>query len=280
MERLARTNLYEVTTMKVGIYQCEGKLTSKEENLATLRKAAIAAAQQGARLVMFPELFLTGYNIGDAVFELAESINGPSAQKAADIAREAGIAILYGYPEKYKNNICNSAILIDGQGEMLANCRKTHLYGDQENRIFQPGNELVLADLEGLKVGLLICYDIEFPEAARMLALAGAELITVPTALMEPYCRTARIIIPARAYENQLFVAYVNRCGAETDLIYCGLSCVVGPYGKDLARAGRTEGLFCADIDVSAIAAARGENPYLADLRPDLYAAKVRNGLS
>jgi predicted amidohydrolase len=69
---------------------------------------------------------------------------------------------------------------------------------------------LVLADLEGLKVGLLICYDIEFPEASRMLALAGAELIAVPTALMEPYCRTTRIIIPARAYENQLFVAYVN----------------------------------------------------------------------
>jgi len=139
---------------------------------------------------------------------------------------------------------------------------------------------LVLADLEGLKVGLLICYDIEFPEASRMLALAGAELISVPTALMEPYCRTTRIIIPTRAYENQLFVAYVNRCGTEADLTYCGLSCVVGPDGEDLVRAGKTEGLFFAEIDVSAIAAAKEGNPYLADLRQDLYATKVRKGLS
>lgn len=129
-----------------------------------------------------------------------------------------------------------------------------------------------------MKVGLLICYDIEFPEASRMFALAGAELIAVPTALMEPYCRTTRIIIPARAYENQLFVAYVNRCGAEADLTYCGLRCVVGPDGEDLVKAGRTEGLFFADIDVSAIAAAKGENPYRTDLRPDLYATKVRKG--
>lgn len=266
--------------MKIAIYQGKGKSTNVDENLSLIRSAAFSVAEQGARLIIFPELFLTGYNIGDTVFDLAESINGPSAQKATDIAREADIAILYGYPEKFKKNIYNSAILIDSQGETLANCRKTHLYGDQENRIFQPGDELVLADLEGLKVGLLICYDIEFPEASRILALAGAELIAVPTALMEPYCRTSRIIIPARAYENQLFVAYVNRCGAEADLTYCGLSCVVGPDGKDLVRAGRTEGLFFADIDVSAIATATRENPYLADLRPDLYATKVRKGLS
>lgn len=267
---------YEVMTMRIGIYQGEGIPTAKEENLAILRRAAIDASEQGAGLIVFPELFLTGYNIGDRVFEAAEPSKGPSAQKVADIARKLDIAVLYGYPEKFEKRIYNSALLIDAQGNILANCRKTHLYGDQENSVFQPGDELILADLDGLKVGLLICYDIEFPEAARMLALAGAELIAVPTALMEPYCRTARILVPARALENQLFVAYANRCGAESNLTYCGLSCVVGPDGEDLVRAGTSEGLFIADIDVSAIAAAKGENPYLADLRPDLYATKVR----
>lgn len=262
--------------MRIAIYQCEGIPAAKEENLAILREAAISAAKQGARLIMFPELFLTGYNIGDRVFDLAESINGPSAQKAAGIAREAGIAVLYGYPEEFKKDIYNSAILIDRRGNKLANFRKTHLYGEHENRVFQPGDALILADLEGLKVGLLICYDIEFPEAARLMALAGAELIAVPTALMEPYCRTARLLVPARALENQLFVAYVNRCGTESDLTYCGLSCVVGPDGEDLVRAGRTEGLFIADIDISAIAASKGVNPYLADRRPELYATKVK----
>jgi len=262
--------------MKVGIYQCEGVPGSKGKNLAILQRAARGAAEQGAGLIMFPEMFLTGYNIGDTVFNLAESSTGPSAEKAAEIARKTGIALLYGYPERSQEGIYNSALLIDAQGKMLANCRKTHLYGDQENRCFQPGDELVLAELEGLKIGFLICYDVEFPEAARMLAVAGAELIAVPTALMEPYCRTARILVPARALENQVFVAYVNRCGAEGDLDYCGLSCVAGPDGKDVVRAGRTEELLVADIDVSAITAAKGEYPYLGDLRPDLYATRVK----
>ncbi len=88
--------------MKIAIYQGKGKSTNVDENLSLIRSAAFSAAEQDARLIIFPELFLTGYNIGDTVFELAESINGPSAQKAADIAREADIAILYGYPEKFK----------------------------------------------------------------------------------------------------------------------------------------------------------------------------------
>ena len=133
--------------MRIGIYQCEGIPTEKEDNLAILRQAAFAAARQGAGLIIFPELFLTGYNIGDGVVELAEPSKGPSARKVADTAREAGIAILYGYPEKQEEKIYNSAILINARGKSLANCRKTHLYGDRENRTFQPGDELILADL-------------------------------------------------------------------------------------------------------------------------------------
>jgi predicted amidohydrolase len=263
--------------MKIAIYQCEGKPTCTKDNLEMLRRSAREAAEQGAQLLICSEMFLSGYNIGDTVFELAEAADGSSMQKAAQIAREANIALLYGYPERFEEVAYNSAILIDRNGTMLANYRKTHLYGQQENRLFQPGDYLVIVELEGVKVGLLICYDVEFPEAVRALALAGAELIAVPTALMEPYCRVAQLVVPTRAYENQVFIAYANRCGHEADLNYCGLSCIVGPDGKDLVRAGTIEGLFVAEINVADIMASRGKNPYLTDLRADLYQKPVKN---
>jgi predicted amidohydrolase len=175
---------------------------------------------------------------------LAETADGSAAQKVSEIAREANIALLYGYPERFEEVVYNSALLLDHNGTPLANYRKTHLYGPEEHRLFQTGDYFVIAELKGLKIGILICYDLEFPEAVRALALAGAELVAVPTALMEPYCRVAQLLVPARAYENQVFVAYANRCGHEADLNYCGLSCIVGPDGKDRVRAGTEGGLF------------------------------------
>ena len=122
-----------------------------------------------------------------------------------------------------------------------------------------------------MKIGILICYDVEFPEAARTLTLAGAELIAVPTAIMQPFCHTCQLLVPARAYENQVFVVYANRCGQEGDLTYCGLSCIVGPDGKDRVRAGTKAGLFVTDIDTADITTSREINPYLTDRRSELY---------
>ncbi len=266
--------------MKIAIHQCEGNSARTEDNLNILRRSALSAAEQGAQLLIFSEMFLTGYNIGDKVLELAETKDGPSRQKAAMIAREANIALLYGYPERFETAVFNSAILIDRTGTMLANYRKTHLYGEEENRLFQPGDYFVVAEIEGVKVGLLICYDVEFPEAVRALALAGAELIAVPTALMQPYCRIAQHVVPVRAFENQIFIAYANRCGYEADLNYCGLSCIVGPDGKDLKRAGTSEELLVAELNIAHIRTSREVNPYLRDLRSTLYLNPVRKKAS
>jgi len=244
--------------------------------LELLRRRALAAAEAGASLAIFPEMFLTGYNIGDAVFKLAEPVDGPSAGKAADIARTAGVALLYGYPERDGDTVYNSALLVGRDGAPLANYRKTHLYGSEEKRLFAPGDSLMLAELDGLKIGFLICYDVEFPEAVRALALAGAELIAVPTALIRPFDIVARTLVPARAFENQVYVAYAGMCGSEAGLGYCGLSCIVGPDGQDLARAGTGPDLLLADIDLSAISRSRKENPYFIDRNPELYAAPVK----
>jgi predicted amidohydrolase len=241
-----------------------------------MRRQAEVAAEAGAGLAIFPEMFLTGYNIGDAVFGLAEPANGPSAAAVEAIARESGMAILYGYPERFGKQVFNSALLIHPTRGAITNYRKTHLYGTEEKRLFAPGDGLVVTELDGLKVGILICYDVEFPEAVRALAQAGAELIAVPTALIQPFDIVARTLVPARAFENQVYVAYAGLCGREGNLGYCGLSCIVGPDGRDLARAGLDPSLLSAEIDPAAISNGRLTNPYLSDRRSAIYAALVK----
>jgi len=241
--------------------------------LELIRRRALAAEAAQAGLLIFPEMFLTGYNIGDDVFTLAEPADGPSAAAVEAIGRETGISILYGYPERFGNRFFNSALLIHPTRGPIANYRKTHLYGTEEKRLFAPGDDLVTADLDGLKIGILICYDVEFPEAVRALALAGAELIAVPTALIQPFDIVARTLVPARAFENQVYVAYAGLCGREVNLGYCGLSCIVGPDGRELARAGLDPCVLSAEIDPAAISNGRRTNPYLSDRRSEIYAA-------
>ncbi len=261
--------------MRIAICQTKGVAGNVAAALGLMRRTAQAAAARNAGLVIYPEMFLTGYHIGDAVFRLAEPADGPAGAAVARIARETGIAIITGYPERCDDRVYNSACLVNPAGERVANYRKAHLYGSGERRWFQSGDSLLVTEIEGLKVGILICYDVEFPEAVRPLALAGAELIAVPTALIRPFEFVARTLVPARAIENQVFVAYAGLCGDEGDLGYCGLSCIVGPDGKDLARAETDPALLFADIDSSTIREGRKLNPYLSDRRPALYAAHV-----
>ncbi|AXK33342.1 carbon-nitrogen hydrolase [Streptomyces armeniacus] len=245
---------------------------SAEAGLDALDRAARRAAAAGARLLVTPELSLTGYALGDRLPERAEAADGPSAHAVARIAAAHGVAIAYGYPERADGLLYNSARLIAPDGAPLANYRKTHLYGGYETEHFTPGAELVVqARLDGIRVGLLICYDVEFPEAVRAHALAGTDLLLVPTALMRPYENVARTVVPARAWESQLYIAYANRCGREGEFTFTGLSCLAAPDGTVRARAGTGDDLITADADPARLAASRAENPYLADRRPELY---------
>jgi predicted amidohydrolase len=219
-------------------------------------------------------MFLSGYNIGaEQASRLAEVADGPALARVAAIARDRSIALLVGYPERGEGNaIYNAARLIGRDGRSLANYRKCHLFGDLDRGMFRAGDgPFALVELDGIRLSLLICYDAEFPESVRLLALAGADLVAVPTALMDPFEAVGRVLIPARAVENQVFLAYANRCGREGDLSYCGLSCVVGPDGACLAQAGRAEQLILADLDLARLSASRLANTYLADRRPELY---------
>ena len=166
--------------------------------------------------------------------------------------------------------IYNSAVFTDGRSEPVI-YRKSHLYGDYERAIFAAGDPTAtIVAWRGLKLGLLICYDVEFPENVRRLALAGADLVAVPTALpVSPEAEMiAERVIAVRAFENQIFVAYANHTGRDDRFAYAGLSHVAAPDGSTLAKASATEaGLIIAELQPGEYGASRAANTYLRDLR-------------
>ncbi len=194
----------------------------------------------------------------------------------AEIAGRHGLAVAYGYPERAGDSVFNSVQLISADGTRVANYRKTHLFGCFERDHFTPGEQpVVQAELDGVTVGLMICYDVEFPENVRAHALAGTDLLLVPTAQMHPFQFVAESVVPVRAFENQMYVAYVNRVGREGEFEFVGLSALAGPDGTARARAGRAEELVLGDVDPVLLAASREANPYLKDRRPGLYGPLV-----
>jgi len=259
--------------MRIACFQGPEHPDTPQGNIGRLERLAVEARSNDADLLIAPELFLTGYAIGkEAIERLAEPLDGPSLVRARLIAKEHGIALCFGFPERDGDKVYNTAVVIDADGDVLTTYRKTHLFGDVDREQFADSEILpVIIEIAGFKVGLLICYDVEFPENVRIHALNGADLLIVPTALMQPFDVVAKTIVPARACENQIFIAYVNRCGSEAPFDYCGLSCVVGPDGDDLARAGRGEELIFANLDRLALNESRRINTYLADRRPELY---------
>ncbi|MFJ3232994.1 carbon-nitrogen hydrolase family protein [Streptomyces sp. NPDC086787] len=262
--------------MRTALLQSSGRPGSTVENLEVLDAAAGRAAAAGAALLVTPEMFLTGYAIGDDIGRLAEPADGAAAATIVGLARRHGLAIAYGYPERDGDTVYNSVQLISADGARPANYRKTHLFGCFERDHFTPGDQpVVQAELNGVTVGLMICYDVEFPENVRAHALAGTDLLLVPTAQMHPFQFVAETLVPVRAWESQMYVAYVNRVGPEGEFEFVGLSTLAGPDGIARSRAGREEELVLADVDPAFLAASREANPYLKDRRPGLYGSLV-----
>lgn len=260
--------------LRVALDQGTGHSGDPAHALRRLADRAKAAADAGARLLVGPEMSLTGYNLGpDTLAGLAEPSDGPLSEAVAAIAADTGVAIVHGFPERADGAVYNAVQLVDATGTRLT-YRKTHLFGDLDRGAFTPGtDQVVQADLDGVRVGLLVCYDIEFPETARAHALAGTELLVVPTALMLPFTEVPERIVPVRALENQIHLAYVNRCDTEGDLRYAGRSVLLAPDGSETLRAGSGEELLVGDVDPDALALARREQCYLDDRRPGLYRA-------
>ena len=260
-------------TLDIALLQHEPVPADTEAALVRLDGAARQAAGQGARLLVVPEASVTGYNIPyETMTQVAEAADGPVAQAIGQICKRYSIAIAYGFAESRDGQFFNCVQLIDANGERLAQYRKTHLWGDLDRTLFTAGDRFApIVEIDGWKVGLLICYDVEFPECARQLALEGAELVLVPTGLMHPWRFVAEQLVPVRAYENQIFLAYANYCGSEGDLNYEGRSVIADPNGDDLARAQQSAVLLHATLARETLTHAREQLPYHRDRRQALY---------
>ncbi|WP_297369736.1 carbon-nitrogen hydrolase family protein [Acidocella sp.] len=257
--------------LKIALYQGPGLINDIPGAFAHMAAQAAKAKAQGADLLILPEMYLSGYNIGPQAAK-AQALTAEGLAPAQDIARAHNIALAFGYPEAVGEAVANSAVLIGAGGEILLTYRKTHLFGDLDRAMFKHvGTEFPVAEYRGLKFGLLICYDIEFPEPARRLALGGADVLLIPTAQMQPYEQVARHVLPARAYENQVYTAYANHAGDDDGLSYVGLSSLCGPDGTVLALAGRGEEMLFAEIDPDHQAKVRAADPFFTDRRPALY---------
>ncbi|EOM77462.1 nitrilase [Rhodococcus rhodnii] len=257
--------------LTVAALQTPGTPGDVTANLAELDEAAARAVAGGAGLLVTPELFVTGYDIGDAVRELAS----PSTiDAAAVIAQRHGIAIVLGAPEQSGDLLYNTAFFIDDTGDIIARHRKSHLFGELDQRYFTAGDRAAtLVDHRGVRIALMICYDVEFPENVRAAAAAGAHLVAVPTAQMTPFEYVAEHVVRTRAWENQVYLAYVNHDGHEGDTEYVGRSSIVGPDAGVLDSAVHGRALLTAVVDTEVVAEAQQRNPYLLDRRPDLPVA-------
>lgn len=249
--------------LTVAVYQCAVGGLDTAARLAALRRALDRTETAEADIVICPELYMSGYNIGAAIERRAEAVDGPFAIAVAELARERGQAILYGYPEIARGRLYNSAACFGPDGKLLANHRKLALPPGMETKYFQTGESLTLFSLGEFRIALLVCYDAEFPELVRRVAIAGAQAVLVPTALKDCWATVAHRMMPTRAFENGIYLVYANHAGRESDITYLGASCIIAPDGDELVRAGADEEMLLASLDIRQVGQARARLPYL-----------------
>jgi deaminated glutathione amidase len=254
----------------------------RARNLAAAERLVRAAAADGAALVALPEKW-SHLASGEEMAAGAEPLDGPSLAAARSWARELGIHLLAGsIAERGEDGgkPFNTSVLIGPGGEDLAAYRKIHMFdvdaggvAYRESDHERAGEEIVDAEVDGVGVGLSVCYDLRFPELYRILAVRGARLIAVPSAFT---LATGRdhwgALLRARAIENQVFVLAPNQVGeAPPHYSSCGRSAIVDPWGVVLATAADGERFVAADLDLAAQERIRETLPSLANRRPEAY---------
>ncbi len=249
-------------------------MKDKKHNLEKAIHLTEKAAEDGAELICLPELFYQGYHLSQEEFiETAEPPEGTMYQQLSKVAKEKGIHLIAPYAEKTEmpGIVYNSAMLINHAGELQGNMRKVYLWGDEYSK-FRGGNKFPVYETPLGKIGMMICYDIEFPEPPRIQALKGAELIVAPSVWSLTGEPRWDIDLPAAALYNGLFTMGVNTI----DNGACGKSKVVGPKGIVRAEAPKDQEVtLITEIDLDDMKQARIDIPYLKDFREDTFSMEA-----
>ena len=263
--------------IKLALAQINSKRENKEGNFQKIESLTSKAKEQGADLVIFPELSLSGYVVRDQIYELAETIPGPTVEKVEKLTKKTSMHVIFGMPElseKTQATVFNTAVLIGPKG-LIGKYRKMYLPTHsvfEEKRYFRQGYQTASFQTELGNIGLCICYDIFFPEVIRLTRLKGAQLIvciSASPAVRRSYFET---LTCARAIENTAYLAYVNLVGVQDGLQFWGGSRLVNPSGDILAKAKYDEEDFIiCDVDYGDLRTAETFIPTLRDLRPELF---------
>lgn len=267
--------------MRIAGVQMDFQLADVEGNLNRMIEKVHQTRAEGATLTIFPECALTGYCFSslDEARPFSETIPGPSVERMTKVCQQLGGYVVYGLLESDGDRIFNALAMVGPNG-LIASYRKTHLpylgvdmFTDYGDRPF------AVHEVDGVRIGLCICYDGGFPEPARCLTLLGADLILLPTNWPPGAESAAEYAINTRAMENTVYYAAVNRIGTERDVPFIGRSRICDPLGKTISVADHTdEAILYADIDVTRARkkhlirkAGVNEVNRIADRRPELY---------
>ncbi len=254
--------------MKAALAQIYSAKGDPAANLAKMSAAIKEASAKGADIVCFSELFYSGYDISREELEaLAIYCDGPEMDKVREMASSSGAHVFFSYPERdhVTGDVFISASLIDDTGKMLLNHRKTYRWGDEKDKV-SGGSGYEVCDTKFGRIGVLICYEIEFPEPARILMLQGAEMILVTSAFT--YVENMPTYLSALAVQNQCYILSTN--DVRDFEPRRGSSCVVDQYGRVVSRLSDKEGMLYCDIDLSA-PSRRNTDPHMEDLNKDTF---------
>lgn len=263
----------------IATVQMQPALGQMEENLAKMGEfIRRIATEQPVDLIVFPELATTGYEVGPRFPQMAQLVPGPAVNIIGQRAADYGVHVAFGLAakERVESILYNSAVLIGPDGEVIGQYHKSHLRGE-ERMAFRAGYRLLPFEADFGIVGLMIGWDLAFPEVARSLVLEGAEVLAVLASWEESSAAEWRTYLLARATENGVFVAAANRVGQEPSYTFCGQSTIVGPRGRVHATVDQpVEGYAVAKLDLDELRRQREETQILQCRQPALYRAVVR----
>lgn len=271
----------------VAIVQMKPQLGEAEDNLVKMSEMiSRIASQQKVDLIVFPELITSGNELGLRFTELAQRVPGPTVNLMAQRANDYGIFIAFGMvtKEKVESVLYNSAILVGPDGELIDVYNKVHLRGE-ERMAFREGFKLPVAETEIGNIGLMIGYDLAYPEVARSLTLDGADIICCMANWEAANIDEWKTYVRARAYENSVYIAGANRVGEDVTLNFGGESMVVGPRGEiyaslaeetDPETGAPLEGFAVARIDLDEVRKNREEFQFIQTRQPAVYRTIVK----
>ena len=240
-----------------------------DANLACVREALRRVAAQGANLAVLPEMWSSGFDYRN-LNQLALRTEGIVEELLA-LSRELKLVIVGSMPEPNGDKVFNTVHVVDS-GRLAGVYRKIHLFTLLgEDRAFSGGDSWLLAETSIGKVGVIICYDLRFPELSRRLAVEGAQVICVPAQWPKPRQEHWRTLLRARAIENQLFVVACNACGTIGKLDFFGMSMIIDPKGDLLAEGSESEGEIIASLDMQGMNDWRAQIPCFNDRKPGSY---------